>query len=326
MFKPRPYLGRGFEYRPTNLLAMIQLLMAPDFLTIPIRQFSFPESQEWVYGTASSHPLFGGCNGLDVNMEGVLHHLNFWKKSIDETLHNAFFALGEHDQPHFWSLQLKAGTMIGRHFKGSYAYVHRDVIPDVRAGQGHNDIIQDSISREGDIDAFQDMRLRFVPEGHEVWPPLFEKHLHAITSLPNRAKTRAQHRSAAPDTALCHKPQNFHFDGEGNDEDDVFNAMGWLNSLPSQLGVPGWQRMTMMKYYTDDAGVMDMGALWAYEGVVLPGGQIMLGRWWAAEDETPEDEVYSGPFILWNVDGPHHTDDDDGDEAMADGEASDGRT
>ena len=78
-------------------------------------------------------------------------------------------------------------------------------------------------------------------------------------------------------------------------------------------------------------------AIWAYEGIVLPGGKIMVGRWWNpidpgdAEDEEEdsgnddddndddnenagdneneevEDGVHvgqrlcTGPFIFWNV-------------------------
>jgi hypothetical protein len=43
--------------------------------------------------------------------------------------------------------------------------------------------------------------------------------------------------------------------------------------------------MTMMKYYVDDDGEIDMEALWAYEGVVLPGNRIVLGRWWSPDDD-----------------------------------------
>lgn len=57
--------------------------------------------------------------------------------------------------------------------------------------------------------------------------------------------------------------------------------------------------MTMMKYWKDEHGVMDFNSLWAYEGVVLPGGMVMLGRWWHPSDDGDE---YSGPFIFWNVD------------------------
>lgn len=50
----------------------------------------------------------------------------------------------------------------------------------------------------------------------------------------------------------------------------------------------------MMKYYVEDedfasplAAIDD--SLWAYEGVVLPGGMIVLGRWWHPEDVHVDD-------------------------------------
>lgn len=63
--------------------------------------------------------------------------------------------------------------------------------------------------------------------------------------------------------------------------------------------------MTMMKFFQDEVGHVDIDALWAYEGVVLPGDQIIVGRWWSPEglDADSRANMYSGPFILWNVDG-----------------------
>ena len=166
------------------------------------------------------------------------------------------------------------------------------------------------------------------------------------------------------------------FSGCGVDA-DRFECDGILHPLPPQDGIPGWQRITMLKYYdmdTDDsagshsplssehtgssksAGSSANGSssssttsshspkssisstmsstnstdlppsptftpingnfpthnslqdvdldnsCWAYEGVVLPGGKIILGRWWSLlQDE--EDFTCMGPFIFWEVDG-----------------------
>ena len=94
-----------------------------------------------------------------------------------------------------------------------------------------------------------------------------------------------------------------------------FYATGYTYPLPSQHGVPGWQRIVMMKYFLDDNGNYEEEALWAYEGVVLPGGQLIVGRWWAPDDNVPQEKIYSGPFVFWNIDssvpreerGPHFT-------------------
>ena len=58
----------------------------------------------------------------------------------------------------------------------------------------------------------------------------------------------------------------------------------------------------MMKEMPSEDGEYGTGHSnqWAYEGVVLPGGQVMVGRWWRPFD--PEDAPsYSGPFIFWQV-------------------------
>ena len=78
--------------------------------------------------------------------------------------------------------------------------------------------------------------------------------------------------------------------------DRPFLSTGWLNPLPAQQGVPGWQRMSMMKYYVDEEEVTSPPAaledsLWAYDGVVLPGGMIIVGRWWHPQQAAPNQDV-----------------------------------
>lgn len=78
------------------------------------------------------------------------------------------------------------------------------------------------------------------------------------------------------------------FSGQGDDTDH-FYARGWLNPLPPQPAgceIPGWQRITFMKYFLDASNHIETDALWAYEGVVFPGGRIIAGRWWYAEDPS----------------------------------------
>ena len=86
--------------------------------------------------------------------------------------------------------------------------------------------------------------------------------------------------------------------------DREFYATGYTYPLPPQHNVPGWQRIVMMKYFLDDGddGNYDEDALWAYEGVILPGGQLIVGRWWAPEDDVSQNDIYCGPFIFWNID------------------------
>ena len=297
---------------PTPLLHTIQCLLAPALFSFNEHMmndhYSFPDSQRVVYSTATEQPAFVGCNGLDVNMEWVLHHINFWKYHMlrreELTLYEAFKELDESERPRWWSQQLGQETKkLGKHWKGSYAYVDHDDIDLIRACKGEEQQICDTLNGEGQPEAFQDLRLEFTNPDEMPWSAAFENILHSLARPVNRAKTRAQHRSATPDPLLDYTPKAFRFDGDGYDAYEEFCASGWLNPLPPQHGVPGWQRMTMMKYYEDEHGEKDLDALWAYEGVVLPGGQIMLGRWWSPKDD---EVMYSGPFILWCVDGPKY--------------------
>jgi len=116
-----------------------------------------------------------------------------------------------------------------------------------------------------------------VDDNQLPWPESFEQRLNSKrkTIVP---RTRAQCRApSAAETA----PKSIRVSGDGIDQNDLFFASGWLNPLEEQQGIPGWQRITLMKHF-DESHNDD---LWAYEGVVLPGGRIIVGRWWFASED-----------------------------------------
>lgn len=187
---------------------------------------------------------------------------------------------------------------------------------------------------------FQTLKLDFDPQtnaNRAPWPQIFESCLNALPpkdlcdilddepSPSSSSKPATQRRPKAPKRGLHYRP----FSGSGNDA-DPFKCRGILHPLPPQEKIPGWQRISLMKYFdpltqpngtssqssssssaaasddTDHQEVIDDDAelntgCWAYEGVVLPGGMIMLGRWWSPLDDTGEMKCM-GPFIFWNVD------------------------
>lgn len=96
------------------------------------------------------------------------------------------------------------------------------------------------------------------------------------------------------------------FTGTGTDLEDDFQALGWLNALPDQCGIPGWMRITFMKHFLEDLDDVDSDNLWAYEGAVLPGGRIIVGRWWFASETVDFDvstnfEGCSTTLIMTNL-------------------------
>ena len=100
---------------------------------------------------------------------------------------------------------------------------------------------------------------------------------------------KTQGRSKSKQVTEDLKASNIQFTGQGIDLDDDFSAIGWINALPPQAGIPGWQRITFMKHFMDDFDQVEQDNLWAYEGVVLPGGRMILGRWWYASDQVDFD-------------------------------------
>lgn len=120
-----------------------------------------------------------------------------------------------------------------------------------------------------------------LPDGRRLpWPSVFEDRLRSLTNDTGKQGITTQGRSLARSTA-----SSIQFEGKGEDLDDEYMALGWLNILPPQGGIPGWQRITFMKHFTQDYNNLNEDNLWAYEGVVLPGGRIILGRWWFASEQ-----------------------------------------
>jgi hypothetical protein len=126
----------------------------------------------------------------------------------------------------------------------------------------------------------QDSRL---PDGRELpWPPVFEDRLRSLENDAGKQQgMKTQGRNFIPKATAGGSIQ---FEGKGEDLEDEYMALGWLNPLPPQGGIPGWQRITFMKHFTEDYENPNEDNLWAYEGVVLPGGRIILGRWWFASE------------------------------------------
>lgn len=137
----------------------------------------------------------------------------------------------------------------------------------------------------------------------------FDIHDHPELHFPENADRLLESKPKAPikdpDTGKKGLPECKDFFGLGFAQGQ-YHLNGRIHALPPQQGIPGFQRVTMMKYLPSHEGVHgpDHTQFWAYEGCVLPGGQIILGRWWSALHPDLEDGgKYSGPFMFWCVDG-----------------------
>lgn len=225
----------------------------------------------------------------------------------------------------------------------------------MRSLEAYDHVIVDSIDHHDD--GFQSLQLDFSPENCTPWPAVFDEQLNSFPTPSLLRKLRKDSGDTNPRKSVAYpsppstpavksrvnptaKPQPgidyLQFSGTGIDADPYF-CTGIIHALPPQHGIPGFQRITMMKIMPPDMsstpsttsdpflsssdnagggggvhplpGGLDVTGIlsaeldescWAYEGVVLPGGMIILGRWWSPADDTV-DMLGTGPFIFWNV-------------------------
>ncbi|KAI4164728.1 MAG: hypothetical protein LQ342_001703 [Letrouitia transgressa] len=95
--------------------------------------------------------------------------------------------------------------------------------------------------------------------------------------------------------------------------DETFVQTSIVHRLSPIHGIPGWKRITIVPLSikarqgsiaegVDLRSLANEDIIQIMQGVVLPGGKIILGRWWQHESDL-KDAARSGPFILWNVPG-----------------------
>jgi hypothetical protein len=261
----------------------------------------FIRDQHAVYKSVAREPIL---RGLTVNVHWALHAINFfsWHASAILNLPGPFSfhfsQLSFEELPKLWREPLAHANpkKLGRVWKGTYAFIERDEVNTLRTTCSRHGFDDQNISNGNPI---QTMKM-WVPGIQDNVPsnctytPKFEQYLHTFTKLRHPLYSGDEDVQKA-------LAETYGYEALGFDEED-FYATGYITPLPPQRGIPGFQRITMMKYFKDKrTDKVDMNALWAYEGVILPGGQMIVGRWWAPE-AVPESQQYSGPFILWCVD------------------------
>lgn len=133
-----------------------------------------------------------------------------------------------------------------------------------------------------------------------AWPESFEKHHTTWPYHSSVFPTRSLRYNRGAEVELKQYPLKSFFGTSRGERDAHF--YGRIHAVPPQGGIPGFQRITFLKFFLV-GGEYDTGSVWAYEGCVLPGNRVIVGRWWWITDEDiGEKDIASGPFILWNVD------------------------
>lgn len=267
-----------------------------------VQQFAY--DQRIAYSSVAEHPIL--LPGLQVNLTWVNSALNFFSYYADGKnpgLPGRFWdhydALRPLEKPQLWNKTLEYGNpkTLGRVWKGTYSYLERNDIPTIRFT---SQLPSDYIMTDKNISGATPVQLL------KMWVP-GQPGVPSGSSSCKRFErahgsfSKVQGRSNDPAVIKANN-DTYPYEAIGWD-DEYFSATGHITPLPDQQGIPGFQRITMIKYFKHEGtDNIDWAALWAYDGVILPGGQIIVGRWWAPENGVPDAHQYSGPFILWNID------------------------
>ncbi|TEY36652.1 hypothetical protein BOTCAL_0545g00040 [Botryotinia calthae] len=310
-------------------LCLTSISWDPRYCTNTTSQFDL--SQLEVYAPPARQPLFLGKWKGDLNVRWCLHVANFFKFHLkagkgEGLLAHAYAELEQSQLPQPWLGRLKSGTQkLGSHWKGAYFYVNTDELARMRQAEEDTDDGPYSDELDGG-ESFQDISLFFDDRvfGKQHWPKSWEKVLHSdpfSNADPEHSHQSRGSRRATRSKKHIKKPKENpnpgveYFYGSSHDSSSTAHFYGAVHGIPPQHGIPGFQRITIMKFFPDQNGFHDPEQSWGYEGCVLPGGRIIVGRWFDAQSRSSRD-VMSGPFVFWNTDESDATEPIDGKEAL----------
>lgn len=99
--------------------------------------FALEESQRVVYMSTNAAPLYEGPDMTMVNMEWMLHCLNFFRHHMMNeeamTLHKVISELSPRQKPSSWQEPLRKGSYaLGKHWKGTYSFLDTTEVAKLR--------------------------------------------------------------------------------------------------------------------------------------------------------------------------------------------------
>lgn len=154
------------------VLLAIQLILTHLTLTASstskiAKSWSFSDSQTLVYTHNSIRPIFKGPNCQEIDIEWTLHVANFFKNHLlnqQELTHLRYDDLTASERPQCWKNSVSTPTLkLGKHWKGSYAYVEHDELIHIRDGQNEHYPIPDHMSGDDTDQSFQVSSVLIVP-------------------------------------------------------------------------------------------------------------------------------------------------------------------
>ncbi|MCJ1238009.1 hypothetical protein MMC14_005996 [Varicellaria rhodocarpa] len=285
----------------------------------------FQVSQHAVYASPNDHPLLYGPNKDRVNVGFLLHVVNFFKyhltTSVEQTAIDAYRRLASNEKFKAWNEPLAGGLKeLGSTWKTSYGALHNGPNGQLY-GQMRGLIEPPRVSFEDDLGMqdgkFHTLDLEFSgvspPPAFQNFPEMglpsggnyhsfagFGREggkqfqcVGTVSPLPDQKKipgwqrvSMVKHKPIDPNAPRHHRlrPRR-------------------PTAPPTPVTAPSSADYGSFAWHLRADGSVDFkealdNQVWCYEGVVLPGGMIMLGRWWG-----PLGQIETGPWIAWRVGG-----------------------
>ncbi|KAJ9198493.1 hypothetical protein DTO021D3_5164 [Paecilomyces variotii] len=260
------------------------------------------------YGSAPEN-VFISIEELDLRK--LLHIRNFWQRHLvnpDEgTFHKSFASLCEEKRPQPWTECIHHNITLGSSWLGYYSCIHPRP-PDLNSLQDRQ-TCADLDTHWTDILPLH-LHLHLIHDSDEEWPALFDNIIPLLGPDSRRRYFRG---------LQCLHSLN---------DRTSYPVRGLIEQiLSSQGGLRGWTRICFTIYnpnrellklipsedneenaedqqeevrFPDEEwppiSWSDFHWAFGYEGVVLPGGNIMFGKW-INMLETSD----SGPFVFWCI-------------------------
>lgn len=135
---------------PTRFLATVQVCLSKWALDPAFyhETYQFNRSQVAMYASAVEEPMFLGFNKTEVNMRWLLHCMNFFKyhtmREDEQTLFEPYRNLRQEERPGVSHAPIKGGQQkLGRYWKGTYSYLERQEVLQLRNGTMKEDYFMD---------------------------------------------------------------------------------------------------------------------------------------------------------------------------------------
>ncbi|WEW55567.1 hypothetical protein PRK78_000998 [Emydomyces testavorans] len=299
-FLHRPVVGYNLQktFKPSSSFLGIQICLT--YLAVrldrPFRALREDYDIGIAYGVGQNigKSLLKGEN---LDLEQFLHIRNFWKRHLtsreEYTFHSSYKCISPGSRPKPWDVNFERRLDVMSNWTGYYSCIHPYV--------GMDDLIerQSCADFATHWDKIPQVYLHLTCASIDSrWPKVFEGVFPYLASV-------------TPENRLWFSGSQW-IDGDDYD----YWVTGFLEYLPErQGGFPDFQRICFVIFDFSEAGEDEVRGVpfsekwdltewghyfeWAigYEGLLLPAGRIMMGRW----RDLLSEEWDGGPFIFWET-------------------------